>query len=92
MSNKVDILINGRTYAINCPQGEEKSLQKASQYINSFIQEVRRFNNQLPQEELLLLCALTLFEKAETAENQLENTNQAKEMVEKMLDDVKKLG
>lgn len=92
MSNKVDILINGRSYGIHCPQGEEQALQKASDYINHFIQEVRRYNNHLPQEELLLLCALTLYEKAENSENQTESENQANAMIEQMLQDIKKLG
>lgn len=92
MTNKVDILINGRTYAINCPKGEENALQKASNYINGFVQEVRRFNNQLPQEELLLLCALTLYEKAENAESQTENAKKAQSMIEQMLQDIRKLG
>ena len=63
---KVDILINGRSYTINCPESEEPALQRAASYINQFMQEVRRQAPQLPQEQLLVLCALTLFEKSET--------------------------
>lgn len=92
MSNNIDIIINGRSYAINCPLGEEEALQRASTYINNFIKEIRRYDAQLPQEELLLLCALTLFEKAETSENVSDTQNQAHIMIEQMLQDIKKLG
>ncbi|WP_315041189.1 cell division protein ZapA [Faucicola mancuniensis] len=91
MSNKVDILINGRNYAINCPDGEEPALERASNYINHFIQEVRRYSPQLPHEELLVLCALTLFEQTESLKNHQETENQANEMIEKMVQDIKNL-
>lgn len=85
---KVDILINGRSYTINCPESEEPALQRAASYINQFMQEVRRQAPQLPQEELLVLCALTLFEKSENLQRYQENESQAQDLVGRMLEDV----
>lgn len=62
---KVDIFINGRTYTVNCPIDEEHALLRASDYINDFIQEIRKQSPQIPHEELLVLCALNLYEKSE---------------------------
>ena len=63
-------------------------MQRAASYINQFMQEVRRQAPQLPQEELLVLCALTLFEKSENLQRYQENESQAQDLVGKMLEDV----
>lgn len=89
-SQKVDIFINGRSYGINCPAGEEPALQRASSYINNFIQEIRRSAPQLPQEELLVLCALTLFEKAENLQNELDGFADTNGLLDEILTDIKK--
>ena len=52
------------------------------------MQDVRRQAPQLPQEELLVLCALTLFEKSENLQRYQENESQAQDLVGKMLEDV----
>ena len=62
-------------------------MQRAANYINQFMQDVRRQAPQLPQEELLVLCALTLFEKSENLQRYQENENKRK-TVGKMLEDV----
>ena len=63
-------------------------MQRAASYINQFMQDVRRQAPQLPQEELLVLCALTLFEKSENLQRYQENESQAQDLVGKMLEDV----
>lgn len=88
---KVDILINGRSYTINCPESEEPALQRAASYINQFMQDVRRQAPQLPQEELLVLCALTLFEKSESLQHYQQTESDAQAMVHTMLEDVSRL-
>lgn len=85
---KVDILINGRSYTINCPASEEPALQRAASYINQFMQDVRRQAPQLPQEELLVLCALTLFEKSESLQRYQQSESDAQAMVQNMLEEV----
>ena len=55
------------------------------------MQEVRRQAPQLPQEELLVLCALTLFEKSENLQRYQENESQAQDLVGKMLEPVHNL-
>lgn len=87
---KVDIFINGRTYTINCPADEEPALERATRYINNFIQDIRRQAPQLPQEELLVLCALTLYEKAEKLQTLEDQNDQASDLVHRMLNQVQK--
>ncbi|MGL5252971.1 MAG: cell division protein ZapA [Moraxella sp.] len=90
-TKKVDILINGRSYTINCPVSEETALQRAASYVNQFVQEVRSQAPQLPQEELLVLCALTLYEKSESLQRHQENEATAQAMIDAMLADVNTL-
>lgn len=82
---KVDIFINGRSYTINCPVEEEPALARAGGYINQFIRDVRRQAPQLPQEELLVLCALTLYEKAEKLEQLEQQHGEASTLIDDML-------
>ncbi len=88
---KVDIFINGRTYTVNCPSDEQPALERASSFINSFIQDIRRQAPQLPQEELLVLCALTLYEKAEQLQALQQDNDEAKALVDGMLTQIKNL-
>jgi cell division protein ZapA len=85
---QVDLFINGRSYAINCPVDEEPALARAGEYINQFIQDIRRQAPQLPQEELLVLCALTLFEKAEKLDQLQTQHTEANALVTEMLTQV----
>lgn len=93
MSNatKVDILINGRTYTVNCPIGEEPMLMRASENINHFIQDIRRYAPQIPHEELLVLSALNLYEKSELLEQRQQEDNQVSDIIGQMLEYTKTL-
>lgn len=82
---KVDIFINGRTYTINCPVEEQPALERAASYINNFIQDVRKQAPQLPQEELLVLCALTLYEKSEQLALHQSRDEEARTLVAQIL-------
>lgn len=88
---KVDIFINGRTYTINCPESEQPALERASSFINNFIQDIRRQAPQLPQEELLVLCALTLYEKAEQLQALQQHNEQAEDLVNDLLNQIQRL-
>ena len=88
---KVDIFINGRTYTVNCPSDEQPALERASSFINNFIQDIRRQAPQLPQEELLVLCALTLYEKTEQLQALQQSNEEANALIDTMLTQVKNL-
>lgn len=85
----VDITILEKNYTINCPVGEEGELYSASQFINSFIQDLQANAPQLPQENLLVLCCLNLYEKMQQAKLQTaaneSDIAQANELLEHMI-------
>lgn len=62
-TKKVDIVIAGNTYSINCPENEEDSLQKAASFIHNQIRDIRQEAPNLTHENLLVLCCLNLYEK-----------------------------
>lgn len=74
----VDVVISGVTYPIQCPADEVQSLQKASDFINQFISDIRKQAPTLNHENLLVLCCLNLYEQIDSQQlqqkhHQLEN-------------------
>lgn len=90
-SKKVDILINGHSYSINCPVNDEDTLKRSAKYIHQFIQDIRRQSPQLSQEKLLVLCALNLYAQAEKCRQYQDIETQASTMVEKMLQELQNI-
>ncbi|WP_227431034.1 cell division protein ZapA [Psychrobacter sp. I-STPA6b] len=90
---KVDIMISGKTYTINCPANEEKELKDATNYINDFILDLRKQAPQLSHENLLVLCCLNLYEKIhanETAKKSQDNQDKvAESLIDKLIRDAK---
>ena len=80
---KVDISIAGVTYSVYCPINEEEELRSTVYEINNFALELKKEAPNLPQENLLVLCCLNLYEKingykkAETDRHTQEKQNEA---------------
>ena len=93
---KVDIIISGKSYSINCPVDEVDELNAACTYINDFIQELRQQAPQLSHENLLVLCCLNLYEKIHTIQKKLDQSSipdneEAEALLDKILDDANSL-
>lgn len=81
----IDILINGHSYAINCPAEAEAELQQSAKAINQFIQGVRKQSPDMSQDKLLVFYALTLQEKAQQLEEKLAQESQAKALLDTII-------
>lgn len=81
----IDILINGHSYAINCPADAEAGLQQSAKAINQFIQGVRKQSPDMSQDKLLVFYALTMQEKAQQLEQKLAQENQANALIDTMI-------
>lgn len=66
----VDVVISGVTYPIQCPANEVHALQKASDFINQFIGDIRKQAPTLSHENLLVLCCLNLYEQIDSQKSQ----------------------
>ncbi len=88
----VKVVISGKTYTINCPADETSELKSATAYINDFIQAIRKQAPHLTHENLLVLCCLNLYEQMQASATllttQQQDTQQAQELVDKMIKDM----
>lgn len=88
----VDIQILNKNYTINCPVGEETELLDASDFINSFIDDLRSQAPQLGHENLLVLCCLNLYEKLQQAKTETSDSEQdiaqANQLLDQMIQDM----
>ncbi len=92
---KVDIVITGVTYSVLCPIDEQKKLQEAVTYINSFARDIRKDAPNLSQEKLLLLFCLNLYEEISTYKNAnikyLSDGRQSEVLLSKILKDAQSI-
>lgn len=93
--SKVNVVIAGHSYSINCPADEEKQLKAAVFAINHFIHGIRQQAPNLSHENLLVLSCLNLYEKAHELQqhtNQLNHeVHQAQALIQTMLKDAQQL-
>lgn len=57
---QVNLVINGRTYPVQCPDGEEGRLQDLGKYLDHHVQELVSGMGQVGEAQLLLLAGLTI--------------------------------
>lgn len=92
---KVEIVISGNTYNVNCPANEEDELKSAVFYINNFIHNIRQDAPHLSHENLLVLCCLNLYEKIHDYEQENKNqhleTQRSRVLIDKILKDAKSM-
>lgn len=92
---KVDIFIAGVTYQIYCPINEEEELRSAVYYLNNFVLDIKKSAPNLPQENLLVLCCLNLYEKihtqTKTDEIHRQKTEQSVALLNKILQDAQSI-
>lgn len=81
---KVDIAIAGVNYPIHCPVHEQEELQSAVSYINNYALELKKDAPGLSQENILVLCCLSLYEEIHTNKRDREDRQQ-QEMQSKAL-------
>lgn len=88
---KVNISIAGVNYPINCPIHEEEELRSAVYYINNFALDIKKEAPNIPQENLLVLSCLNLYEKIQahkkSTEDRRDKEAQAENLVNKILKD-----
>ncbi|WP_201527366.1 MULTISPECIES: cell division protein ZapA [Psychrobacter] len=92
---KVDIVIAGVTYQIYCPINEEEELRSAVYYINNFVLDIKQEAPNLPQENLLVLCCLNLYEKIhsqnKTDADHRHKTEQSVALLNKIMQDAQSI-
>ena len=92
---KVDVVICGKPYTINCPVNEEEELHAAIAYINEFLTGIKKEAPNLNQENLLVLCCLNLYskihEQQQTDNSQKQVSQESTTLLDKILKDAKSI-
>ena len=57
---RVDLVLNGRVYALSCEDGQESRLRELAQYVDSRLKELANASTSGNEAQLMLLTALTL--------------------------------
>lgn len=88
---KVDVAIAGVTYSVYCPINEEEELRSTVYHINEFALDLKKEAPNLPQENLLVLCCLNLYEQInihkKTDQDRRHKDKQTEALVSKIMKD-----
>lgn len=87
---EINIAIAGVTYPIYCPIHEQEELHAAVSYINDSALKLRKNAPNLSQENLLVLCCLSLHEKIHADERSKEDRIQKAKHSEVLLNKIMK--
>ena len=87
---KVNIVIAGKNYPINCPANEEEELRAAVFYINNFIHGIQQDAPHLNQENLLVLCCLNLYEQINAQKQSNKDQHQINQDADALLNKILK--
>lgn len=83
MSNSaVDITLQGRTYSIACPSGQEAALKAVAAKLEKQLASLRARTNSLSREELVIMAALNI--GYELFEEQKKNQDYIRQMDERI--------
>lgn len=70
---QVVVTLNGRTYRLECNEGEESHLAELSEYVGGHVEEMRRKFGQVGDDRLILMAALFVTDELWTLRADLEN-------------------
>ncbi|TDF35035.1 cell division protein ZapA [Alteromonadaceae bacterium M269] len=59
----IEVVIFGKSYRVNCPEGEEKALQDSIQFLQEEILAARQGSGLSQREDIILMAALNLSHK-----------------------------
>ena len=69
---QVDVKVNGRDFALSCPDGQEPRIRRLAQYVDAKIGEFTRTVGQVGETRLVLLAALMIADELSDANEALQ--------------------
>lgn len=67
---EVDVQIGGRTFQVNCREGEEQFLQSAAKMLDDEASALAKQSGRMTENRMLLLCGLMLADKTAAVEDE----------------------
>lgn len=69
---QVSVTLNGRTYRLECGEGEEAHLIELAEYLNSHVETMKYKFGQVGDDRLILMAALLVADELTEARRQLD--------------------
>jgi cell division protein ZapA len=74
---QVSVTLNGRTYRLECSEGEEAHLVELSEYLGSHVDTMRRKFGQVGDDRLILMASLVVADELWELRRELEEMKNA---------------
>lgn len=74
---QVSVTLNGRTYRLECSEGEESHLIELAEYLGSHVDTMRRKFGQVGDDRLILMASLVVTDELWELRRQLEDMKTA---------------
>lgn len=74
---QVSVTLNGRSYRLECSEGEESHLTELAEYLGSHVDEMRRKFGQVGDDRLILMASLVVTDELWELRRELENLRAA---------------
>jgi len=71
---QVDVRVNGRDFALSCPDGQEPRIRRLAQYVDAKVGEFAKSLGQVGEARLILLAALTIADELSDANDALQQS------------------
>jgi cell division protein ZapA len=75
---QVSVTLNGRTYRLECGEGEETHLIALAEYLGTHVDAMRQKFGQIGDDRLILMASLLVTDELWEARRQLEEAEEAK--------------
>jgi cell division protein ZapA len=74
---QVSVTLNGRTYRLECSEGEEAHLIELAEYLGSHVDEMRRKFGQVGDDRLILMASLVVADELWELRHEVDNLKTA---------------
>lgn len=74
---QVGVTLNGRSYRLECSEGEEAHLTELAEYLGSHVDEMRRKFGQVGDDRLILMASLVVADELWELRREFENLKTA---------------
>jgi cell division protein ZapA len=74
---QISVTLNGRSYRLECSEGEEAHLVELAEYIGSHVDEMRRKFGQVGDDRLILMASLVVADELWELRREVENMKTA---------------
>ncbi len=74
---QVSVTLNGRSYRLECSEGEEAHLVELAEYLGSHVDEMRRKFGQVGDDRLILMASLVVADELWELRSEIDNLKMA---------------